>query len=294
MPPSADQAIWHSAIADQAKAAGLSLVVGDAAPKGTSLVLTQSAEAAIKSGAKLENMAVLLSQAGPLASPFDGAEPNTERHPVVLKSTDLLCRALELPDDRRFTANQLANGPVRLFKDFSLSIPNAIPAEISRRNRALLGAFAVYDQDEVIWSPDILDVYAEITDRSAHSLTLDATGKPRFIFHGPYISMPAGTWTIEANLDFEAPLCDKAFTLHWGGMTEFSRLDFRPEKAGTYRLVMDWTWDQPAPCEFRLIGAEGIFDGHITLSDMKLTRTGPSASADIRSAAEHQALPTAS
>jgi len=273
LPPAADQALWYAAIDSQAKARGLSLTIGNA-PKGADLVLTPDIEAALNHGAKPHDMAVLISQAGLLSEELAGLEPNTQRHNPVMVGSSQTLSAYQLPADRRFLAQEIARGPVGLFDDFSLHLPEAKPDQIAHRNRALAQAMTLYSEDRVIWPIDILDIYARILDRSAGSISLDATGKPRFIAHGPYLTMPAGTYSAALEIEFNEPLCDKTFSVHWGGVSEFSQMDFKPDKAGAYRVELDWTWTEPAPAEFRLIAREGIFDGVIKLSDIEISRIG--------------------
>lgn len=274
MPHSADQDIWYRAISTQAEAAGLKLGLGDTVPPGADLMLGQNINVAMAAGAKAEDIAVLLSQAGPLAPEYAGPEANPLRHPYVINSTAQLERAMKAAPERRFTASQLAKTPVALFPNFTLHIPDAVPQNLTRRNRAVVEAQAIYERDSLVWSPDVLDIYAPILGRQAHSLTLDATGKPRFLVHGPYITLPAGNWKMVIKIEVEQALCNKAYVVHWGGMTEYSILNFRPSQEGLYEIEMDWTWETAAPGEFRIIASEGIFDGLMTLHDLQLSRIG--------------------
>ena len=118
----------------------------------------------------------------------------------------------------------------------------------------------------------MLDILGKELATTATSRDYDATGKPRFFAHGPYIYMPPGQWQVVYRLGFSAGLCNKEYRIDWGGIQDYSELRFCPEKPGLYEIKMDWTWDQPAPCEMRFIVLEGIFDGTLTLHDIELSR----------------------
>jgi hypothetical protein len=272
MPPAADQSLWESAIGEAAQKSDLKLTIGNVPAKDSNLVLTQNAEQALKAGAKGDDMVVLLSEAGFLPPELAGSGPNVDRHGKVMAASQLLLEALKLSDVRRVTARQVASGPVALFKDLSLHLPVAAPVDTGRRNKALLAATSLYEEDQATWSTDILDIYAQITARTASSQTLDATGKPRFLIHGPYLFMPKGSWKVKARLEFEKALCDKKYAAHWGGVQTYSSLEFKPEHEGLYQLEMDWTWETAAPCEFRLIVQEAVFDGELKVHDLEISR----------------------
>lgn len=272
LPPSSDRKLWLDAIKDAAAKAGLKLTTNAKALSDMDLAVVEDLDLALKQGATPESLAVLLSQAGPLALDKAGLEANTGRHTPVAKASELMRRALTVPAQRRFTARQLAEGRAKLFDDFSLTITGATATDTTPRNLALNRAFEIYAGDEATWPVAVLDLYATVKDRTPSSVLIDATGKPRFMAHGPYISMPPGRWQMVIRIEFESALCGKTYRLNWGGLDKYSEFDFSPEKPGLYQIEMDWTWDTPAPAEFRLINLEGIFDGDFVLHDLQIRR----------------------
>lgn len=281
LPPSADRDLWLSAIQAQAASARLKLAQAGKDMAGADLVITEDASLAVKAGASPQDMAVLLSHAGPLPDGFSGPDANPKRHPLVMKASELIRRAMAVPAERRFGAEQVRRAPVAPFEDFSLHIPELAVSASSARNRALLQAMAIYDQDRLHWSPDVLDIYSHRKVSKKGGVTVDVTGKPRFLAHGPYITMPAGHWKAVIRLSFPAVLCDKAYRADWGGVAEYSQLEFRPDKPGIYEIEMDWLWQTPAPCEIRLLVGEGVFDGDLVIHDIAISRidqAGPSGS----------------
>jgi len=181
---------------------------------------------------------------------------------------------MAVPAERRFGAEQVRREAAPLFSDFSLHIPELAVAASTPRNRALLQAMAIYDQDRLHWSPEVLDIYTHRQVSKKGAVTVDVTGKPRFLAHGPYITMPAGHWKAVIRLSSPAALCGKGYRADWGGVAEYSQLEFRPEKPGVYEIEMDWVWTTPAPCEIRLLVGEGVFDGDLDIHDIAITRIG--------------------
>ncbi len=274
LPPCADRDIWVSALVSQAAQTGLTLSSTYQDDRLPDLILTEDADAAHQRGARPENVVVLLSDAGPLSPEYADSAPNPERHNSVTRASELTRRAMALFPDRWIRGRDFAAGPVRVFSDLILHIANAAPVSTSGRNRALLEAMAVYHKDLATWSPDLLDIYATPLGQTDVARTFDITGKPRFIAHGPYLTMPPGRWRAVLKLGFAAPLCDKYYRADWGGISEYSQLEFCPEKEGLYEIEMDWLWEEPAPCEIRLLAKEGIFDGELTIYEIAISRIG--------------------
>lgn len=274
LPPCADRDIWVAAIEAQAVQSGLKVGTALQDKDASDLILTDDADLARKHGAAPEGIAVLLSEAGPLSDEYASTEPNPSRHNSVTRASELTRRAMALPADRRFRSWDVIKGPAHLFPDFSLHVAKAATAPTSARNRALLGAMDVYHQDHATWSPDLLDIYAKRLAQTQEARTFDVTGKPRFIAHGPYLTMPSGHWKAVLRLGFAASLCDKGYRADWGGVSEYSKLEFRPEQEGLYEIEMDWLWEQPAPCEIRVMAMEGIFDGEMMIHDISISRIG--------------------
>lgn len=274
IPPCADHTIFYAAVEARAEELGLRLVHAHQDHSQADIVLTDDVNHALVSGTHPQNIAALFSQAGPLPDSLADYEPNNERHNLVSHSSELARRALSLPIERRFNAQQLAAGPVGLFPGFELRIPGADQVEVTARNEALRNAMAIYTEGKALWSPDLLDIWAPNLDRIDRLRSYDVTGKPRFMAHGPYIVMPKGQWQAKFKLGFSEPLCGKSYRMDWGGISDYSKLEFTPEKPGLYEIVMDWEWSEPAPCEIRLLVMEGVFDGELIIEDMEISHIG--------------------
>lgn len=272
IPPCRDFDFWAAHLARLAAEKGLSFAVGGLENKAADLVLTDNAEYALAGAVDKDHIACIISLAGPIAEDEDSLAPAPERHHNLFIASEYTRRAYQDLGGRYHLSDAFLKGPVALFDDLVLDCPDVQINLGTRRNKALLKAMDLYVQDRAIWSTEVLDIYAQEVKPSSKPRRFDATGKPRFIAHGPYLSMPKGQWKAVFRIEFDPALCDKSFRIDWGGVTSFGEFVFKPEKPGLYEIAMDWTWDEPSPCEIRLAALEGIFDGDFVFHDIEISR----------------------
>lgn len=272
LPSCRDSDFWQKALFELAAEKGLSIAYAGKQTASTDLILTDNAQTARDNAVDLNHVVAIISQAGPLSAEMEGLAPNPHRHQFTVLSTELMRSAFQDLNGRYIRADAFLKGPVALFDDLVMHRPDVDITQGSRRNRALVQAMDIYEKNEAIWSTDILELYAREIEVGPDYRRFDATGKPRFMAHGPYISMPAGQWQAVFKIQFDRALINKTYRIDWGGVSEFQEFVFKPEKPGLYEIKMDWTWEQVGACEIRLAAMEGVFDGSFILHDIHVSR----------------------
>ncbi|PRA21253.1 MULTISPECIES: hypothetical protein [unclassified Brevundimonas] len=276
IPPCADRDDWVATIKPLAESAGFALVSSTAeasqAASGKALILTPNADEPRQAGAASQNVAVMLSDAGPLLPKIDAASEPAPRHAAVRNASELALRGCTAYPERVFTADALKRGPVEIFPGLKLSGPASAAA--SDRNRALSEAFSVYAADQSFWGSEIFDINAKVVRHHDGQVVFDLTGRPRILIFGPYIVMPAGRWKAVVRLGFSAPTAKHRYRADWGEQEVYTSYEFHPGRDGLFQLEMEYEWDKPSASEFRLLLLEGAFDGEVTFFGAQITRIG--------------------
>ncbi|NBB53301.1 hypothetical protein GVN24_34010 [Rhizobium sp. CRIBSB] len=122
------------------------------------------------------------------------------------------------------------------------------------------------------WAPSLFSHDRARTGASAVPGTLDVTGRPRILLHGPNFSLPQGRWRILARFEVDAAAARCAFRVEWGDNSEFAFHRFTPGRAGRYQLELSHTWSGPSPAEIRVILETATIDGRLSLEGVELER----------------------
>lgn len=274
IPPCADRNDWLAAVTPQAEAAGFSVVSAkpDAkdAPIGKTLILSRDADEARKAGALPKDVAVILSDSGPLLPEIEVSDEPAQRHSAVRNASELTRRGHTFPPDRIFLAESFDGTPVEVLPGLKLLRPNASPP--SHRNRALKEAFSLYATAQSFWGCEVFDINAKAVRYDDERAVLDLTGRPRILIFGPYIVLPAGRWKAVVRLGFSTPAAKHLYRTDWGTQELYTSYEFRPGREGLFRIGFEYDWDRPAASEFRLLLLEGAFDGEVIFYGVEITR----------------------
>jgi len=275
IPPCADRDDWVATIKPLAESAGFAVVCSTAeaskAASGKVLILTCDADEPRKAGASSHNVAVTLSDAGPLLPEIDAASEPALRHAAVRNASQLNLRGRAAYPERIFTADALRRAPEIIP---GLKLPGPAPVAASDRNRALSEAFSVYAADQSFWGSEIFDINAKDVRHHDQQAVFDLTGRPRILIFGPYIVMPEGRWKAVVRLGFSAPTAKHRYRADWGEQEVYTSYEFHPGRDGLFQLEMEYEWDKPSASEFRLLLLEGAFDGEVTFFGAQITRIG--------------------
>jgi hypothetical protein len=130
------------------------------------------------------------------------------------------------------------------------------PEEEAARNSATAqkiveGALAAYekyfggdDLGEIVWPRELFIVNGD----AGNGLTdvLDVRGGLRILIFGPYIHLPAGSWTARVLLGFSPETTGYAFLIdaHSGG--QLGSTSFQPVKGGVYAVDINFSLGEPS------------------------------------------------
>lgn len=273
IPPCADRTAWVSAVTAQVQKAGLTVVDGrrGSPDADDAVILLQDIDEARKAGARDDDIAVIFSRAGLLPPEIDAAEENNVRHHEVLTASELVRKArTSIATDRQFEALQLEQTAVEILPGVRLAAPSFDAP--SRRNQAIQDALALYKDEPAFWRGEVFDYIAQNVQHIGEQTIIDLTGRPRIVFYGPYIVMPAGRWKVTMRIGFCSQAAQRQYRADWGGQHVCASHHFKPEKDGLFELEMEHEWTEPAPCEMRLLVMEGVFDGQLLFYGAHVSR----------------------
>jgi hypothetical protein len=118
------------------------------------------------------------------------------------------------------------------------------------RHKMVEGALAAYakcfaggDLAAIIWPRDLFIVNGD----SGKGLTdaLDVAGGMRILIFGPYIHLPAGSWTARVFLGFSPEAAGHTFLVDAYSGGQLGSTSFQPERAGVYTVDINFSLDEP-------------------------------------------------
>lgn len=275
IPPCADRAAWLSIVTAQVQKTGLTVIDrshgSPANDPDDAILIVQDIDVAHKAGARDEDLAVIFSRAGLLPPEIDATEERNVRHHEVLTASELVRKArASAPAARQFEAVQFDTAPIEVLPGVRLAAP---PVEQpSSRNQALQEALSLYKNEPTFWHGEVFDYIASSVQHVGEQTIIDLTGRPRIVFYGPYIVVPAGRWKVTMRIGFCHQAARRQYRADWGGQHVYASHHFKPEKDGLFELEMEHEWTEPAPCEMRLLVMEGVFDGQLLFYGAHVSR----------------------
>ncbi len=270
IPPSSSQADWRSAIKAEAALRGLlarDWTTGEEL-NDAHIALTDDLDGALAAGANHNDVTVL---ALPPFIDLGGCEETVHIHARVEAVS------------RRITAAYGFSG--RVVRDLAgeVDLPHlpgfSVPAERSAASQhptpkeaALSEAAQIFLSGRANW-PTGLFTYDQRNAVSGPATgRMNVTGRPRFLFSGPYLVMPAGAWEAKIILSFDRDVGYRRFRLDWGGVTDYTTYEFTPGRSGFFEVSLNYAWDKPAPAELRLLVLEGVFHGSVVFGGAAVRR----------------------
>lgn len=125
----------------------------------------------------------------------------------------------------------------------------AQPSEMG--DKIVEGALAAYakcfagdDLGTIIWPRELFIVNGD----SGQGLTdaLDVRGGLRILIFGPYIHLPAGSWTARVVLGFSAEAAGHTFLVDAFSGRQLGSTSFQPERGGVYTVDINFSLDEPS------------------------------------------------
>jgi hypothetical protein len=139
------------------------------------------------------------------------------------------------------------------------------------------GALAPYLGDghgiapaSIFWAGDLFFAGDHFEQRA--SRPMDITGRARCLFHGPYIILPPGTWSVELALQFSREAAEHDFLVEVVTDRQLASTIVRPHSDGRFDAELTFGIDDTSdhPVAIRLSNQRAAFDGLLTLSGARL------------------------
>lgn len=100
---------------------------------------------------------------------------------------------------------------------------------------------------------------------------IEVAGRARIVAYGPYLPVPAGTWSATAWLGFSPDIGRLPFILEIDSGAGISRGFFEVERGGIFSLNLDFRVAEPLhPMELRLITQDSALEGQAALIEVRL------------------------
>ena len=112
---------------------------------------------------------------------------------------------------------------------------------------------------------------------------IDVTGLPRFVFFGPFITLEAGLWRAECELEFCADAALRVFALQFGAEPDYTTVDLQRGRPGLQRFVIQHRLSTAAPMQLRLWLKKAAFHGYVRFGGASIERIADAALPPCRS-----------
>lgn len=108
------------------------------------------------------------------------------------------------------------------------------------------------------------------------SRPIDITGRPRHIFHGPYITLPPGAWSATIALGFSAEAAELSYRLEacGGTGTVLDAVSLPPGQERVVELTLNFSLDAPDMIDIHILNERAAFDGRLALGHAVVTPAG--------------------
>lgn len=169
--------------------------------------------------------------------------------------------------------------------DAAASSPAAERVSAATR-KTIEGALSAYRQgflggspEPIIWTRELFHLAAD-AGRSPTE-PIDVAGGKRILIYGPYIRLPAGSWSAQVILGFSAEAAPYAFAVDVFANGELASTTFQPEAAGVYTAHLTFLLSAPSDkgVEVRVWVVSDDAQGQLALGQvvLQLTRQRPEA-----------------
>jgi hypothetical protein len=119
-------------------------------------------------------------------------------------------------------------------------------------------------------------VYALLRPEFPDRLTvgpIDLTGPARYIYYGPYFSLPAGTWSVDISIEVSDCFSDDQIEIDVTAVKVLAAVRAKLPRAGVYGCQIRFEIEHPSqPVEIRLALLKGAIEGVIRMHSIKLHR----------------------
>lgn len=195
---------------------------------------------------------------------------------AVVDASRLLAEAFDFTAQRRFDDIGLADKiEIELFQSITARVPGKKAFELSPIEVAAKEALLELSPDTATanWSPILFDFDRRRPVRAEAGVhVIDLTGPPRAFQHGPYLTLPAGTWEICVSFSVDADAMRYRFCLRWGTLDKHIAYPISFPRPGLYEATLTYVWEKSAKAELRMEVLEGCMDGQVFFYGCKVRK----------------------
>jgi hypothetical protein len=137
---------------------------------------------------------------------------------------------------------------------------------------AYVDHFAGGDLTSITWERELFLIGDEPNEKATRAI--DVTGRARCLIYGPYIMLPAGSWSVSVLLGFSKEAAELGYVVEIVAGAHLSRVNLQPEGGGVFEANLTISIEASInhPVEVRLFNEQAGFDGKLALGQVTLRR----------------------
>jgi hypothetical protein len=160
---------------------------------------------------------------------------------------------------------------------------NSLPAAAQEMALGAVGPYLDNARDghlsPITWARDLFFLGDQPNERATGPV--DITGRARCLLHGPYIMLPAGSWSLSLTMLFSREAAEHEFLVEICTDRLLASGTIRPQREGSTESNLDFSLDDLTeyPIAIRVSLVRAAFDGAITMVGATLIRAASAADA---------------
>jgi hypothetical protein len=132
--------------------------------------------------------------------------------------------------------------------------------------------FAGGDLGPITWERDLFLINEDppVEPNPPATRPIDVTGRPRYIVHGPYITLPPGSWSAIVALGFSAEAAEVSYIVDIGSETIRAQITFEPGEERVVEASLNFSLVTPEIVTIHVCNERAAFDGRLALGHVVL------------------------
>jgi hypothetical protein len=103
------------------------------------------------------------------------------------------------------------------------------------------------------------------------SRPVDITGRPRFVVHGPYITLPPGSWSATVVLGFSEEAAELSYIVEIHAERQLAHMRIQPSGQRYVEAILNFSIDAPDMIAVRVLNERAAFEGRLALGNVIMT-----------------------
>lgn len=149
--------------------------------------------------------------------------------------------------------------------------PEALPQESASAVWPLYSEFPPAEGAASILPQDLFKVPTK-TAMEGGDRSIDLTGRGRIIYHGPYVELPSGEWSVRVRFRYEGSGKSSPLRFEWGIGNDVECVDLVVRMSGDYSIDLTHRWNSIDLCQLRIWLYHAVFQGLFEVLEVKIIR----------------------